>query len=67
MKGWGSTMYKIVVLAIVAGIALGLAAGFSFGSKELTGMFAGMAALAFIAAPAAVVCANEKKKFQQAH
>ena len=60
-------MYKIVVLAILAGIALGLAAGFSFGSQEMAGMFAGMAALAFIAAPAAVVCAKEKKKFNQAH
>lgn len=60
-------MYKIVALAILAGVALGLAAGFSFGSKELAGMFAGMAALAFIAAPAAVVYANEKKRFHQAH
>lgn len=60
-------MYKIVALAILAGVALGLAAGFSFGSKEMTGMFAGMAALAFIAAPAAVVYANEKKNFHQAH
>ncbi|ARF17004.1 hypothetical protein [Sporosarcina ureae] len=56
-------MYKIVTLAVLAGIALGVAAGFSFGSKELTGMFSGMVALAFIVAPAAVVYASEKKKW----
>lgn len=60
-------MYKIVALAVLAGIALGAAAGFSFGSKELAGMLAGVAALAFIAAPAAVVYASEKKKWQQVH
>ncbi|ARD47846.1 hypothetical protein SporoP37_06625 [Sporosarcina sp. P37] len=60
-------MYKIVALAVLAGIGLGAAAGFSFGSKELTGMAAGLAALVFIAAPAAVVYASEKKKWQQAH
>ncbi|PID14930.1 hypothetical protein CSV63_10850 [Sporosarcina sp. P34] len=60
-------MYKIVALAVVAGIILGAATGFSFGSKELAGMFSGMAALTFIAAPAAVVYASEKKKWHQAH
>ncbi|ARK21217.1 hypothetical protein CSV69_10695 [Sporosarcina sp. P26b] len=60
-------MYKIVASAVIAGIILGAVAGFSFGSKEFAGMFAGMAALAFIAAPAAVVYSSEKKKWQQVH
>lgn len=60
-------MYKIVVMAIVAGIALGVATGFSLGSSQIEGMLAGVAALSFIAIPAAVVYANEKKKFNRAH
>ncbi|PIC64822.1 hypothetical protein CSV79_04150 [Sporosarcina sp. P13] len=60
-------MYKVVVLAVLAGIGFGAAAGFSLGNQEMTGMLAGIAALAFIAAPAAVVYSNEKKKWQQAH
>ncbi|MDV6378344.1 hypothetical protein ORD22_08805 [Sporosarcina sp. GW1-11] len=60
-------MYKVVVLAIMAGIGFGAAAGFSIGSQEMTGMLAGIAALAFIAAPAAVVCSSKKKKWEQAH
>ncbi|GKV65338.1 MULTISPECIES: hypothetical protein [Sporosarcina] len=59
-------MYKLVTLAIFAGVGLGAAAGFSFGSKEWAGMLAGIAALAFIAIPAAVVYSAEKKKIQQA-
>lgn len=58
-------MYKIVALAVVAGILLGVAAGFSIGSQELSGLFAGMSALAFITIPAAVVYASEKKKWHQ--
>lgn len=58
-------MYKLVVLAVLVGIAFGAAVGFSLGEKEMTGMLAGVAALAFIAAPAAVVYSSEKKKFQQ--
>ncbi len=66
MKGRGTGMYKIVALAIFAGIGIGAGAGFSLGSKEWVGMLAGIAALAFIAAPVAVVYSSEKKKWQQA-
>lgn len=59
-------MYKIIVLALLAGIGIGTAAGFSVGSKDLIGMLAGVAALAFIAIPAAAVYAGEKKKWHQA-
>ncbi|WP_162805778.1 hypothetical protein [Sporosarcina sp. PTS2304] len=60
-------MYKVVVAALLVGMVFGVAAGFSIGTKEMTGMLAGIAALAFIVAPAAVVYANEKKKIQQIH
>ncbi|WP_301108000.1 hypothetical protein [Sporosarcina sp.] len=58
-------MYKLVALAVFAGIGIGTAAGFSFGSKEWVGMLAGVTALAFIAIPAAVVYSAEKKKYHQ--
>lgn len=62
----GLAMYKVAALAVLAGISFGTAAGFSFGSKELAGMIAGVAALALIAVPAAVVYANDKKKYGHA-
>ncbi|EGQ25997.1 hypothetical protein ABZ756_13920 [Mammaliicoccus sciuri] len=58
-------MYKLITLAIIAGIGIGTTAGFSLGSKEWAGMLAGVAALAFIVVPATVVYSAEKKKWQQ--